>query len=209
MQAKAIYEKLAAQFGDAVSDYTEGGGAKDPFCKVKAARLLEVMKALRDDPELRFDFLQNLTAVDWLKQDILQVVYHLYSYDHRHDFCVKVDAPRKEPVVPSVETIWPTANWLEREQYDLLGVAFSGHPELKRILMPDDWVGHPMRKDYKELAEYRGMATTRYSPLELLVAFDKANPQIEGSRPVAPPPKPKPAAPAKPGAPATKEADGE
>jgi|SRR5688572_13499190 len=205
MQAKAIYEKIAALFGDAVSDYTEGGGAKDPFFKVKGDKLVDVMRTLRDDAELHFDYLQNLTAVDWLKQDIMQVVYHLYSYDKRHEIVVKVDVPRKDPVVPSVVELWPTANWLEREQYDLLGVAFSGHPELKRLLMPDDWVGHPMRKDYKEAAEYRGMSTTRYSPLELLVAFDKANPQVEGGRPVAAPKPEKPAAKPAPAAPKATE----
>jgi NADH-quinone oxidoreductase subunit C len=187
MQAKAIFDRLAAKLGDAVYELTEAGakdGPKDPFCKVKPGSLLEVAKVLRDEPELRFDFLNNVTAVDWIKQDILQVVYHVWSYTHFHEFIVKVDLPRKEPVVPSLVSIWPGANWLEREQFDLLGVLFEGHPDLRRILMPDDWDGHPMRKDYKEAAEYRGMPTTRYSPLELLVAYDKANPQTEGARPV-------------------------
>jgi len=185
MESRAIFEKLAGRFGDAASDYTEGGGTKDPFCKVKADRLVDVAAFLAGDPELGFDFLQCLTAVDWIKQAKLEMVYHVFSYPKRHSFVWKVDLPRDNPICPSVTTVWPTADWLEREQYDLFGVQFSGHPELKRLLMPDDWEGHPMRKDYKEAAEYRGMPTSRYSPLELLLAYDKANPQTEGQRPVA------------------------
>lgn len=183
MEPKAIFETLQSRFGEAVSEYTEGGGTKDPFCKVKPDRLLEVMAALRDEPDLRMDFLQCITAVDWLKQDLVQVVYHLYSYAHRHGLVVKVDVPRKEPLIPSVVSLWPTANWLEREQFDLLGVLFTGHPELRRLLMPDDWEGHPLRKDYKEALEYRGMPTSRASILDALAAFDKANPQAPGIRP--------------------------
>src|SRR5439155_15186799 len=121
----------------------------------------------------RCDFLQNLTAVDWAKAGVLQVVYHLFSYAHRHEVVVKVDLPRDRPRVPSVAALWKNADWLEREQYDLLGVVFEGHPDLRRLLMPDDWVGHPMRKDYREAAEYRGMPTTRPSAFDLLLAYDK------------------------------------
>ncbi len=181
MESKSIYQKLAQRFGDSVSEYTE---AKDPFCKVRPASIRDVSLYCRDDAELRFDFLQCMTAVDWIKQSILQVVYHLYSYDKRHSFVLKVDAPRDNAIVPSVVSVWATADWQEREQFDLLGVQFEGHPDLRRLLMPDDWDGHPMRKDFKEAAEYRGMPTTRYSPLELLAAYDKANPQVEGQRPV-------------------------
>ncbi len=183
MEAKAIFERLAGKFGEAVFDYTEGNGVKDPFCKVKPDKLVEVGTFLRDDPDLRFDFLQCVTAVDWIKQEKIEVVYHLYSYKHRHSFVVKVELPRNEPVVPSVVSVWSTADWQEREQFDLFGVQFPGHPDLKRLLMPDDWDGHPMRKDFKESDEYRGMPTTRYSPLELLAAYDKAHPQKEGERP--------------------------
>jgi NADH-quinone oxidoreductase subunit C len=193
---KDVYAALQGRFGDAVYDYAEGGDAKtgvtrDGTCKVKAAELVAVMTTLRDDPALRFDFLQCVTAVDWHKQNVMQVVYHLYSYDHRHTFVVKVDLPREDPVVASMVPLWPTADWLEREQFDLYGVMFRGHPDLRRLLMPDDWEGWPMRKDYKEAGDYRGIPTTRYSPLELLVAYDKANPQVEGQRPggVVPPAK--------------------
>ena len=96
------------------------------------------------------------------------MVYHLYSYPLRHEAVLKVSVPRDRPRLPSAADLWHNANWLEREQYDLLGVVFDGHPDLRRLLLPDDWVGHPMRKDYQEAAEYRGMPTTRPSPMDLL-----------------------------------------
>jgi NADH-quinone oxidoreductase subunit C len=174
MDAKGIYDRVAALAGDAVSAFT-AEGTKDPYFKVQAARWLDVARAMRDTPDLAFDFLNCVTAVDWNKKNILEVVYHLYSYPKRHEIVVKIELDRAKPQVPSVESIWKTANWQEREQFDLLGVEFLGHPDLKRVLMPDDWVGHPMRKDYKEAAEYRGMPTTRPSPLDLLAAYDKAH----------------------------------
>jgi NADH-quinone oxidoreductase subunit C len=180
MDAKGIFDRLAGRFGDGIERLTVEG-VKDPFFHVKPGRWLEVAGALRDDPELAFDFLNCVTAVDWIKQNVMQVVYHLYSYRHHHEAVVKVDLERAAPQVTSVCSVWNAANWLEREQYDLLGVEFLGHPELKRILMPDDWVGHPMRKDYKEAAEYRGMPTTRPSTFDLLAAFDKAHAKPEGN----------------------------
>ena len=199
MRAKEIFDALVVRFGDVVRDFSDasvttgqpdaapakGEVVRDAFCKVKAASWVEVATFLRDDPTLAFDFLQNLTAVDWIKQDLMQTVYHFYSYTHRHSFVVKIDVPRADSVIPSVVSLWPTANWLEREQYDLLGVRYSGHPDLRRLLLPDDWVGHPMRKDYTEAAQYRGMPTNRYSPLDLLLAYDKEHPQKEGERPGA------------------------
>jgi NADH-quinone oxidoreductase subunit C len=141
----------------------------------EAVGLPALMTVLRDDPALRFDFLQNLTAVDWIKRDTIEVVYHLFSYPHRHAIAVKVDLPRAAPRVPSVASVWPTADWMEREQFDLLGVVFLNHPDLRRLLMPDDWVGHPMRKDYHEPRSYRGMPTSRPSPLDLLSGYDRAH----------------------------------
>jgi NADH-quinone oxidoreductase subunit C len=176
MQTQQIFEHLTSQLGDAVYDLTLTGTA-DPFFKVRAERWREVALRLRDDAELRFDFLQNLTAVDWIKQERIDVVYHLWSYPHRHACVAKVELPRARPQVDSVSSIWSSANWNEREQFDLYGVEFLGHPDLRRILLPDDWPGHPMRKDYKEADSYRGMPTTRPNTLELLPIFDKASRQ--------------------------------
>jgi NADH-quinone oxidoreductase subunit C len=176
LDAQSIFAHLQSRCGDAVKDFTTDG-TKDPYCKVVPAKWHDVALVLRDDPALRFDFLQCVTGVDWPKQEILQVVYHLYSYPLRHSFVVKADLPRAEPVVPSVADVWAAADWNEREQFDLLGIGFSGHPDLRRVMLPDDWVGHPLRKDWKEPARYREMPTTRPSPMELLKVYDTAPPE--------------------------------
>jgi NADH-quinone oxidoreductase subunit C len=184
MEAADIYSLLQGGHEDAVYEFTPAAdGIKDAFCKVKADRLVDVCKFLKIDTRCRFDFLQCVTALDYPREEILVSVYHLYSYKHRHSFVLKVEVPRENPMVPSVTSLWNTANWNEREQYDLVGIQYTGHPDLRRLLMPDDWVGHPMRKDYEEADDYRGMATTRYSVLELLAAYDKEHPQTEGERP--------------------------
>ena len=115
---------------------------------VPATKLLEVGRFLRETPEAGFDFCSDVTASDWpTRPQRFDVIYCLFSTRHRKRVRVKVRAAESEPV-PSVSGIWPAANWLEREVYDLFGVNFTGHPNRKRILMPDDWQGHPQRKDY-------------------------------------------------------------
>jgi NADH/F420H2 dehydrogenase subunit C len=115
---------------------------------VPAARLIEVAKFLRDSPEAGFDFCSDVTASDWPpRAQRFDVVYCLYSTRNRTRVRVKVRAGENEPV-PSVTPLWPSANWLEREVYDLFGVNFTGHPDRRRILMPEDWQGFPQRKDY-------------------------------------------------------------
>ena len=172
--SKELFDKIAALSGDAVSGYTDQG-TKDPYFLVAADRWPTVAQTLKTHSDLAFDFLNCMTAVDWIKQNKMQVVYHLYSYRHGHSAVVKIDLPRDNPEVPSACGVWKAANWLEREQYDLLGVSFTGHPDLRRLLMPDDWVGFPMRKDYKEAPKYRDMPTTRPSTFDLLIAYDKAH----------------------------------
>jgi NADH-quinone oxidoreductase subunit C len=115
---------------------------------VPVERLLEVMRSLRDSLESAFDFCSDVTASDWPpRPKRFDVVYCLYSTRHHHRLRVKVRAGEHDPV-PSVTTVWPSANWLEREVYDLFGVNFTGHPDRRRILMPEDWQGYPQRKDY-------------------------------------------------------------
>ncbi len=115
---------------------------------VPATRLLDVARFLRDTPEAGFDFCSDVTASDWpTRAQRFDVIYCLFSTRHRKRVRLKVRAAEAEPV-PSVSGIWPAADWLEREVYDLFGVNLTGHPNLKRILMPDDWQGHPQRKDY-------------------------------------------------------------
>jgi NADH-quinone oxidoreductase subunit C len=116
------------------------------------AAIADVCLALRDASDLRFNFLADITAVDWPEREPrFDVVYHLLSLETRSVVRLKVrvgEPDEDEPQVPSVTSVWPTANWYEREIYDLFGIAFTGHPDLRRILMPTDWVGHPLRKDY-------------------------------------------------------------
>ena len=115
---------------------------------VPATKLLEVGGFLRDTPGIAFDFCSDVTASDWpTRPQRFDVIYCLFSTRHRKRVRLKVRAAESEPV-PSVSGIWPAADWLEREVYDLFGVNITGHPNRKRILMPDDWQGHPQRKDY-------------------------------------------------------------
>lgn len=111
-------------------------------------RLLDVARWLRDEASARFDFCSDVTATDWpSRPQRFDVIYCLYSIPLRHRVRVKVRAGEEDPVA-SVTGIWPAANWLEREVFDMFGVRFSGHPDLRRVLMPDEWQGHPQRKDY-------------------------------------------------------------
>ena len=115
---------------------------------VPVSRLLEVARHLRDAPDALFDFCSDVTASDWPpRAERFDVIYCLYSTVHRHRIRVKVRASDVQPV-PSMTDVWPSANWLEREVYDMFGVNFTGHPDRRRILMPGDWQGFPQRKDY-------------------------------------------------------------
>jgi NADH-quinone oxidoreductase subunit C len=193
MTSEEIQATLAAKFGDAVGPLQPA--SKDPWVEVKAAALPEVCAFLKSDERLRFDCLMNLSAVDWPKQNQIHVVYHLFSYARRHAFILKVKLDRAAPTVPSLEPTWKSADWLEREQFDLLGVTFEGHPDLRRIMLPDDWVGNPLRKDYAEQPEYHQISTTRESPLDGFIRLDEmkkraAAKQAEEAAKAAPAPDP-------------------
>jgi NADH-quinone oxidoreductase subunit C len=173
MQAAEIASLVEQQLPGKVK--SKGLEAIDPFIVVEPADLAAVMRFLKEDARLRFDFLHNISGVDYLEPDPkkaakagfephVEVVYHLQSFQHRHRFVVKVVLPRWKdnqpgqlPEVPSVTGLWNSADWHEREVYDLVGVAFLGHPELTRILLAEDWVGHPLRKDYEYPLEYHGI----------------------------------------------------
>ncbi len=113
-------------------------------------KLIEVMQQLRDDAHLRFEFMSGVSGVHYPHRagEELHVVYHLLSMTHNRRLRIETTAPETDPHVPSVVAIYPAADWHERETWDMFGVIFDGHPALTRILMPDDWVGHPQRKDY-------------------------------------------------------------
>ncbi|HZA57510.1 MAG TPA: NADH-quinone oxidoreductase subunit C [Candidatus Udaeobacter sp.] len=167
MEPKEIYARLEEQFPGKVSDFK--GDVPEPYGKVDAPAIVEVCRFLRDEPGLKFEVLSDLTALDWPKEEKLQVVYHLYSYAQRHQMVLKVDLPRDNPKVATIEGVWKVANWFEREVYDLFGVIFEGHTDLRRIMLPEDWLGHPLRKDYVEQEEYDGISTQRAPLVEKLL----------------------------------------
>ncbi|HET6437153.1 MAG TPA: NADH-quinone oxidoreductase subunit C [Anaeromyxobacter sp.] len=187
MTTQELHERLRARFGEDVGALSEP--KVDPFCLVKRERIAEVCRFAKQEPGLELDFLEDLTAVDWPKRNAIEVVYHLFSFPLRHGIVLKVELDRTAPRLPSVEGVWKAANWFEREVYDLFGVEFTGHPDLRRILLPDDWVGHPLRKDYQEAGGYHGIANVRENPLVELRRLDE-----RARGPAAPPP----AAPATP-----------
>ena len=164
MTAGEIHQKAKERFAEQVSDLSDK--VLDPYFLVKPEVIKNVCRYLKEDPTLALDCLSNMSGVDYLKEGKIQVVYHLYSYTHRHKVVLKVDLSRDNPVMPTVEDIWKAANWQEREIYDLLGVTFTGHPDLRRLLMPEDWPGHPLRKDFVEPEEYHGISTRRESLLK-------------------------------------------
>ena len=116
---------------------------------VPVAKVLDVARHLRDAPDAAFDYCSDVTATDWppRSEGRFDVIYCLYSMRHRHRVRVKAKVAEDQPIA-SVAAIWPAANWLEREVYDMFGVNFTGHPDRRRILMPEDWQGYPERKDY-------------------------------------------------------------
>ena len=155
MTPQEISEKLKAKFSEAIIE-AKIEGVVDPCVKVSPAKLAEIAVFLREDADLQFDYLMCLSGID-LGKNMLGVVYHLASMAKRHKITVKTEVSRENAQLPSVESIWPTANWHEREAYDLLGITFIGHPDLRRILLPEDYPGHPLRKDFKVPEFYQGM----------------------------------------------------
>lgn len=156
MTPLAITELLRSRFGEAIrAAHPED---KHPRVHVDVADWRPIAEFLRNEPNLKFDWLANLSGVDYAADQKFCVVYDLWSFDHNHAFAVKVYAPRAEDAAfPSVVDLWPAADWHEREAFDLVGIRFAGHPDLRRILMADDWEGHPLRKDYVFPREYHGI----------------------------------------------------
>jgi NADH-quinone oxidoreductase subunit C len=155
MDSATVVERLTSALPDAITSTQEFRGQLSVFVRREA--LVEVARFLRDDPELRYNFLENLCGVDYLgREPRFEVVYHLLSHSNRHRICLKVGVPEQDPTLPSLTPLWSTANWQEREAFDMFGLMFHGHPSLDRILMPEDWEGFPQRKDvplgYEEVA---------------------------------------------------------
>jgi NADH-quinone oxidoreductase subunit C len=167
MEPAEIFSRLEKRFSGKVGDFK--GDVPEPYLLVDGDAIVEVCRFLRDDADLKFEVLSDQTAVDWPKEEKIQLVYHLYSYTGRHQIVLKVDLPRANPKIATVENIWKVANWFEREIFDLFGVIFEGHSDLRRILLPEDWEGYPLRKDYIEQEEYDGISTQRAPLVEKLL----------------------------------------
>jgi NADH-quinone oxidoreductase subunit C len=148
LNPKDIAEKIKEKFPEQVVDVAEFRDQVSVI--VKKDQIVAILKYLHDEPFLSLDHLQDLTAVDYLKKkDVrFEVVYNLYSTKYRHQIRIRAQVTENDAKIGSVVPIWAGADWHERECYDMFGIVFNGHPDLRRILMPEDWEGHPLRKDY-------------------------------------------------------------
>ncbi len=155
MSPAEIIEAIKQHDSDAlVATVAEG---LHPHVVVQAECLAAVAAFVKSDRRLQLDLLRCLSAVDWPAQNRIEVSYELLSTVLGHHFCLKVLVDRTQPQVESLSSIWPAAEWHEREAFDLLGVTFAHHPDLRRILLPEDWTGYPLRKDYPYPASYQGV----------------------------------------------------
>ncbi len=154
MQAQEIFDKLKEQFADAIIEL-KADAPSDPIIMVDVAKLFDIAQYMRDKNELNFDYLVDLVALDLGEN--LGAVYVFYSMNLKHRIALKVIVPKDNPKLPTLENLWRTADWLEREAWDLMGIEFEGHHNLIRILNPYDWEGHPLRKDYVTPEVYHGM----------------------------------------------------
>lgn len=154
MTTAEIAALLKERFGDKVLEVVET--PLHSHVRLAPDVLVKAAEFLRDDDRTAFEQLHDLTAVDWIEN--FDVVIHLYSIAKKHSLCLKVRTPsRDDATCPSVTPVWPAADWHERETWDLMGVKFVGHPHLRRILLPEDWQGHPLRKDEGNPLEYHGI----------------------------------------------------
>ncbi len=144
-EAKAFLEALRAKAGDAIVEARTRG--REVVVQVRPDRNVEVAQALSD---MGLEYMNCLCGVDWIEQKKIEVVYNVSSLSHPVKVEMKVLLPREDPRVRTVVPLWASANWHERETYDLFGVVFEGHPDLRRILLPEDWMGYPLRKDYED-----------------------------------------------------------
>jgi NADH-quinone oxidoreductase subunit C len=147
--ADELLAAIQAKFSDLQAIAKTPGQARgdELYLAVPTERLTDLCRFLRFDPPLAFDFLSFVTGVDW--KDRFELVYYLTSTLHKHKLVLKVNlADRANPEAPTVTDVWATADWQEREIFDLMGIKFKGHYNLRRILLPDDWEGYPLRKDY-------------------------------------------------------------
>ncbi len=157
MQFLEIKSILSGKFGESIV-LSENTTFAQPQLVLATNHIAEVCLFLRDTEQLYFDYMSCLTGLDnGPEKGSMEVLYHLYSIPYNHSIVLKVETNRETPEVPTVCTVWRTADWHEREAYDLFGIKFAGHPDLRRILLPADWEGFPLRKDYQEQEYYHGI----------------------------------------------------
>lgn len=163
MTQPEIVERLRSVFGDSIGawrEMTEGSEYQKrmgSFLEITDASILrDLAFYLRDEPSLRFDHLLLISALD-NADGTLSVVYHVESTQHNHQLAIKATVSAESARVPSITSVWAHANWHEREAWDMMGIQFEGHPDHRRILLDEDYPGHPLRKDFKEPDFYHGM----------------------------------------------------
>ncbi len=159
MSRAAPFDRIRALLGEEGLEFQSE--VPQPGVVVQPERLLAFATALRDDPELAFESLQQLAGVDWPEEERIRCSTTVWSFSRDCLLTFHVDLPRDNPRLPSLCGIWPAADWHERECWDLTGIVFEGHPDLRRLMLPDDWEGHPLRKDYEEKPAYGGIPTRR------------------------------------------------
>ncbi|MDZ7649847.1 MAG: NADH-quinone oxidoreductase subunit C [Cytophagales bacterium] len=151
-------EELIALIHQTADEVSEVANSTPFGVKIKAESLLSVCELLYKNPVAYFDMLSCVTGIDnGIDAGTMEVIYHLYSIPLNQSLALKVILPRENPDVESVSSVWKSANWLEREVFDMFGINFKNHPDLRRILMPADWKGYPLRKDYQHEEYYRNI----------------------------------------------------
>jgi len=168
MDASGVYESLKGKFPDHVLTLVTDN--PDPFIVINKTAITEICRYLKTQDGLEFDFLRSISGVD--TEEELELVYHLFSYKHRAALTLKMIMAYDDVEVPSVESVWKAGDWHEREQFDLFGFYFTGHPDLRRVLLPEDWVGHPLLKTYEYPEDYHGIDHHRPDPLDQFKALD-------------------------------------
>ena len=153
MKSQEIAALLSEQFREKIQESKPDD--LNPWSAVDPAAILEICKFIHSDSRLDMDHLELLGGVDYKER--IEVVYVAYSMKHHHRYTLKCRLPREAPHLETVESVWAVANWHEREAYDMFGIVFDGHSDMRRILCPDDWEGYPLRKDYKVPESYRDM----------------------------------------------------
>ncbi|GAB5526417.1 MAG: hypothetical protein Roseis2KO_42890 [Roseivirga sp.] len=157
MEFGALVDRIKSRLGD---EFIE---ELDEHCTpgaivTSAGKLIELMEFLHADEHCYFDSLSCITGLDnGVEKATMEVIYQLYSIPCNHHLTIKVSLDRADPVIDSMTAVWKAADWHEREAFDLLGIQFNNHPDLRRILLPADWEGHPLRKDYEHQEYYRGI----------------------------------------------------